>query len=46
MAFAPVEDPKVAIAVVVEGQSGTGGRIAAPIAKEVMQAILGGGSNS
>jgi peptidoglycan glycosyltransferase len=46
VAFAPVDDPKVAIAVVVERQHGTGGRIAAPIAKQVMQAILGLGSNS
>jgi peptidoglycan glycosyltransferase len=46
IAFAPVDDPKVAIAVVVERQHGTGGAIAAPIAKQVMQAILGRGSNS
>jgi peptidoglycan glycosyltransferase len=46
IAFAPVDDPKVAIAVVVEKQRGTGGQWAAPIAKQVMQAILGRGSNS
>jgi peptidoglycan glycosyltransferase len=40
MAFAPADDPKVAIAVVLEGQSGTGGQHAAPIAKAVMQALL------
>ncbi|KAA9134506.1 peptidoglycan D,D-transpeptidase FtsI family protein [Microbacterium caowuchunii] len=44
--FAPAEDPKVAVAVVVEngggqGQSGSGGSIAAPIAKKVMEAVLG-----
>jgi penicillin-binding protein A len=40
-AFAPVENPKVAIAVVVENQlNGFGGTIAAPIAREVMEAVL------
>jgi peptidoglycan glycosyltransferase len=40
-AFAPVEAPKVAIAVVVENQAGGfGGTVAAPIAKEVMEALL------
>ncbi len=43
--FAPAEDPQVAVAVVVEdggdrGTSGTGGAISAPIAKEVIQAVL------
>jgi penicillin-binding protein A len=32
---------ELAIAVVLENQSGTGGETAAPIAREVMQAILG-----
>jgi peptidoglycan glycosyltransferase len=44
-AFAPVNDPKIAIAVVVEQQNSTGGQTSAPIAKQVMQAILGSGSN-
>ncbi|WP_029146130.1 peptidoglycan D,D-transpeptidase FtsI family protein [Microbacterium luticocti] len=44
--FAPAEDPQVAVAVVVEngggvGQSGSGNTIAAPIAKKVMEAVLG-----
>jgi peptidoglycan glycosyltransferase len=44
--FAPANNPKVAIAVVVEngggfGQSGRGNSVAAPIAKKVMQAVLG-----
>ncbi|MET0297545.1 MAG: penicillin-binding transpeptidase domain-containing protein [Microbacterium sp.] len=44
--FAPADDPQVAVAVVVEdgggqGQSGSGGSIAAPIAKKVMEAVLG-----
>jgi peptidoglycan glycosyltransferase len=40
IAFAPAESPRVAIAVVVENQSGTGGTVAAPIAKQVMEALL------
>ena len=44
--FAPAENPEVAVAVVVEdgggqGQSGSGNTIAAPIAKKVMEAVLG-----
>lgn len=45
-AFAPVDDPKVAVAVIVEhggnlGSEATGGAVAAPIARAVMQAVLG-----
>jgi peptidoglycan glycosyltransferase len=45
IAFAPVTDPKVAVAVVVEqtNQSQTGGEVAAPIAARVMRAVLGHG---
>ena len=44
--FAPADDPAVAVAVVVEdgggqGQSGSGDSIAAPIAKKVIEAVLG-----
>ena len=44
--FAPANDPQVAVAVVVEdgggqGQSGSGNTLAAPIAKKVMEAVLG-----
>jgi peptidoglycan glycosyltransferase len=42
LGFAPADRPKVAVAVIVEAQQSTGGETAAPIAKEVMQAILGG----
>jgi peptidoglycan glycosyltransferase len=42
IAFAPVEAPKVAIAVMLENQTGVGGTTAAPIAKQVMQALLQG----
>jgi penicillin-binding protein A len=38
--FAPADDPKVAVAVMVEAQSTTGGQIAAPIARSVLQALL------
>jgi penicillin-binding protein A len=37
--------PRLAIAVVLQDQSGTGGTTAAPIAREVMQAILQGTEN-
>ena len=43
IAFAPVEDPKMAIAVTVERTTGQGGTVAAPIAKTVLEALLGGG---
>ncbi len=40
IAFAPVRDPRVAIAATVECGSGFGGTVAAPIAKAVMQELL------
>jgi penicillin-binding protein A len=45
IAFAPVKDPKVAVAVVVEGvnQSQTGGEVAAPLAARVMRVLLRNG---
>jgi peptidoglycan glycosyltransferase len=46
IAFAGRERPQVAIAVVLEQQNGTGGVLAAPIAREVMQALLPGTANS
>ncbi|HKP88720.1 MAG TPA: penicillin-binding transpeptidase domain-containing protein [Thermoleophilaceae bacterium] len=42
IAFAPVRDPEVAIAVTVERTSGQGGTVAAPIAKQVMEVLLNG----
>lgn len=44
-AFAPAEDPVVAVAVVVEyggsaGDDATGSRVAAPIARAIMEAVL------
>jgi penicillin-binding protein A len=44
IAFAPVEDPRLAIAVTVERTTGQGGTVAAPIAKSVFEAVLGGGA--
>nr|MBA3304005.1 penicillin-binding protein 2 [Acidimicrobiia bacterium] len=42
--FAPADNPRVAIAVIVESQSGaseaTGGRLAAPIGQQVLRAAL------
>jgi penicillin-binding protein A len=41
IAFAPADNPKVAVAVVLEQQlNGFGGAVSAPIAKQVMQALL------
>ncbi|WP_248964475.1 peptidoglycan D,D-transpeptidase FtsI family protein [Sphaerisporangium perillae] len=44
ISFAPAEDPKIAVAVFVEsgsaGNDATGGAVAAPIAHDVMQAVL------
>jgi penicillin-binding protein A len=43
--FAPADDPKVAGAVVLEHQAnGFGGSVAAPIARQLMEAILPGAS--
>jgi peptidoglycan glycosyltransferase len=43
--FAPAGAPRVAIAVVLQNQTGSGGTTAAPIARAVMQALLAGRSN-
>ena len=44
-AFAPADDPRVAVAVILEDQpnldEATGGTLAAPIAQTVMRAVLG-----
>jgi penicillin-binding protein A len=42
VAFAPATAPKVAVAVFLENQTGVGGRTAAPIAKQIMEALLRG----
>ncbi len=38
--FAPLNDPKMAVAVTVERTQGQGGTVAAPLAKRVLQALL------
>ncbi|MBV5275916.1 MAG: penicillin-binding protein 2 [Lamprocystis purpurea] len=43
IAFAPVDDPRIAVAVIVEN-GGHGGSTAAPVARLVMDAYLGGSS--
>ena len=42
--FAPIQNPKVAIAVTIDrSQGGFGGQVAAPIAKAVVQTLLSEG---
>ncbi len=45
IAFAPIDNPRIAIAVTLEQQpaGSQGGTVAAPIAKSVLEALLGGG---
>ncbi|MCU7859384.1 MAG: penicillin-binding protein 2, partial [Candidatus Thiodiazotropha sp. (ex Lucinoma kastoroae)] len=45
IAFAPVENPRIAIAVIVEN-GGHGGSVAAPIARKVMDRYLSGASRT
>jgi peptidoglycan glycosyltransferase len=45
IAFAPAEDPKIAVAVALQNQPGTGGETAAPIAKDIIAAYLRRGSD-
>ena len=45
IAFAPADNPRVAVAVVLQNQTGAGGTTAAPIAKAIMEALLQGRSN-
>jgi peptidoglycan glycosyltransferase len=40
IAFAPADNPRVAIAVTMEHQIGFGGDVAAPVAKAVMESLL------
>jgi penicillin-binding protein A len=41
ISFAPADDPQVAVAVVLENAGGSGNTLAAPIARSVMEAVLG-----
>ncbi len=38
--YAPIDNPRVAVAVVIEDSSGTGGQVAAPIAGQVISTAL------
>jgi penicillin-binding protein A len=40
IAFAPRQDPDIAIAVTLERSSGTGGTVGAPIARQVLEALI------
>jgi peptidoglycan glycosyltransferase len=46
-AFAPANDPQIAVAVIIEDAAGVarddiaGGKLAAPVAKKMMEAVLG-----
>jgi peptidoglycan glycosyltransferase len=42
IAFAPADRPQVAVAVALSNQSETGGATAAPIAKQIIEALLRG----
>ena len=42
IAFAPAVNPRVAVAVALSDQDGTGGVTAAPVARAVIEAVLGG----
>ena len=46
IAYAGKDRPEIAIAAVVEQQNSTGGETAAPVAREVLQALLGSTANS
>ena len=46
ISFAPADAPRVAVAVVLQNQTGVGGTTAAPIARQIMQAILTTTANS
>jgi penicillin-binding protein A len=43
IAFAPADDPRIAVATVLEGSAGTGGVVAAPVARDVIEAYLSSG---
>jgi peptidoglycan glycosyltransferase len=40
IAFAPLRSPRIAVAATVERTTGQGGTVAAPVAKQVMEALL------
>ncbi len=42
ISFAPADDPQVAVAVVIERGNASGGVLAAPVAKAIMEAVING----
>ncbi len=40
IAFAPADNPKMAVAVTLERTTGEGGTVAAPIARQVLESLL------
>ena len=38
--FAPADDPKIAFAIVIEDSQGTGGEVAAPLARRIVRDIF------
>jgi peptidoglycan glycosyltransferase len=42
VAFAPAKNARIAVAVVLENQTGTGGSTAAPLVREIMTSALSG----
>jgi peptidoglycan glycosyltransferase len=46
IAYAPADAPRVAVAVVLQNQTGAGGTTAAPIAKVIMESLLTGRSGT
>jgi penicillin-binding protein A len=43
--FAPADHPKIAVAVTIERTQGEGGTVAAPVAKQVLESLLGKAAN-
>jgi peptidoglycan glycosyltransferase len=39
--YAPADNPRMAVAVTIERTQGEGGTVAAPIAKQVLESLLG-----
>jgi penicillin-binding protein A len=40
ISYAPVDDPRIAVAVTIEDTASTGGTVAAPVARDVIEAYL------
>lgn len=40
ISFAPADDPQIAVAVVIEHGGGSGGTLAAPVSRQIMEAVI------